>query len=620
MIEYPDVKFLFSSDPHWVLFDYEDIGEDVWKEDVGLCENCLRELNNCSEKGIIKESFIRKLYSDEKEQVENEEEIQKWTLLKKLCRTKNINRQKDRIREIRKHFSRRIALEYVNFDLLTFTLSGDSYLLDLVYKQDNLFDATNIRYAIKQWKYAELDVHSQNFYLAQKSRRDNLAVCVEEERAQNRFNSYCLYANGFRVLPVNTALALKDLNEQAEILKPSIIIRDYDLQFFDSNDIKYNDGDTSNSIKAIRGFRDNLDNTWETHVFESPCWSSFFKSFHEGECSCYFGNLPDKAIVSASKQRDTLCPVYYISKGNWNLSIMPPYNFIVKRCDKKNEETWYISHYYTNKSGPIALLNTEKGIKIGMLGEEFYEHNEGVDSTIKERKINFFKKYMRRKDVVELNLPGLLKPISGIYEPFRCIPEIRKRQEEIETSQSDYLDTSREGHSHGTSLDIYATVKSLIQRAEMYYNSGKYIHAAILSNEAIEYLNGFHEALLLKAYHILTISENAIAMDTIGGDEYALKQDTSFRITKIANEIDKILRRKKVSNNGNKDRRELKYNILNQIYSDCRTFCRDKEYFGAEDCFISAMADVNEGFTLCDIWFDICALWRRIKNGWDSAD
>lgn len=619
MIEYPDVKFLFSSDPHWVLFDQEDILEDIWKEDVRLCEDCLRELSNCSEKGILKEDFLKKIYSKDEGHCDNLDETRKWNLLKKLCRTRNEKKQKDRIRDIKNHLSRKIALGYVNFDLLTFTLNNDFCLLDLVYKQDNLFDATNIRYAIKQWKYAELDVHSQNFYLTQKSRRNNLAVCIEEERAQNRFNSYCLYANGFRVLPVNTALALKDLNEHAELIKPAIIIRDYDLQFFDSTNINHNEGETSSSIKAIRGFRDNLDNTWETHIFDSPCWSSFFKSFHEGEkSSCYFSNLPDSAIVSASKHKDILCPIYYISKGNWNLSIMPPYSFIAKKSNMNNEDTWQISHYYTNKSASLALLDTEEGIKIGISSKNFYKHKENEDSSTDERDAGSPPKNKGAKNVVVLNLPGLMKPISGIYEPFRCIPEIRKRQEETETSPSDYLNTSREGHSHGTSLDIYSTVKSLIQRAEKYYNNGKYIHAAILSNDAIEYLNGFHEALLLKAYHILTISENAIAMDTIGGDEHALKQDTLFRITKIANEIDKILRRKKERNHGSEDRREFKYNVLNQIYSDCRKFCKDKEHFSAEDCFISAMAHVNEGFTLCDIGHEIKSIGKRVWNDWKA--
>ena len=36
-------------------------------------------------------------------------------------------------------------------------------------------------------------------------------------------------------------------------------------------------------------------------------------------------------------------------------------------------------------------------------------------------------------------------------------------------------------------------------------------------------------------------------------------------------------------------------NTLNQIYSDCRKVCREKEHFDSESIFIGAMARLNEG-------------------------
>lgn len=561
LIEYLEIKFLFDADPRWVIFNKDEIKKLIREQRVDICKSCLKELEHCTEKGQLTDDFIG-MISVESPGLET------WDFLRTLF--KRCTDYKARVREIRRQLIRRIAFEYVNFDYLLLPERDGDFILSLVHAQDNLFDSSNLRYCIKQWKYAELDVHSRNYLLIQNSRRDNLAICVEEEKGQNRFNSYCLFACGYRVLPVTSATELLKVNQHAEELSPKLIIRDYDLQFFDSSSVKYEQaGDSNGAIKAIRGFRDNLDGKWETHVFESPCWSSFYKGYSEKTEAIIPLSIPENATASIN-DADDICPVYFVSKGTGDISILPPGNFIGKKKQEGKDRTIRLSHYYTS---------------------------------IKEGK---------------LCLPGLLKPVSGIYEPFRCIPEIRKQLKSIKTSATEYLDTSREGHSHGTSLDIYSTVNSLISRAEKYFNLGKVVHSAILSNEAIEYLNGFHEALILKAYRILAVSENAIAMDTVGGDEVVLKDDTIFRIGKIEHEIDKVLRRSPEERIGNEDRREFKYNILNQIYSECRKCCKDKERFSAEDCFISAMAHENEGFTPNDIIHEFKVILKRIQKSWTS--
>lgn len=571
LIEYLEIKFLFDSDPRWIIFHKEEIKNTIWNQNIELCESCLNELENCTEKGKVIQSFKDKISADSSDS-------DYWKFLKKIF--KNHNNYEERVREIRKQLISRIAFEYVKFDFLMLPEKNDDFILNIVHTRDNLFDASNIRYAIKQWKYAELDVHSRNFLLIQHSRRDNLAICVEEERDQNRFNSYCLFASGYSVLPVTSATELKIINKKAEELKPSLVIRDYDLQFFDSSSVQYGpDNDSNGSIKAIRGFRDDFEGNWTTHVYDSPCWSSFYLNYYEKNIITFprhFSNkfdclakLPKISRVSISNRKIN-CPVYYVSKGAKHVKVLTPARFFSTYKTKKRKYQIRISYYYANG---------KDGNKI-------------------------------------LYIPGITKPVSGIYEPFMCIPEIRKRIKAIKAPITDYINTSREGHAHGTSLDIYATVISLIQRAEHYYNNGKYIHAAILSNEAIEYLNGFHEALLLKAYQILTVSENAIAMDTVGGNENALKEDSLFRINKIEDEIEKILRRKKEGDNSNEDRREFKYNVLNQIFSACRKFCKEKEHFFSEDSFISAMAHTNEGFTPGDISNELLTIYKRIQRSW----
>lgn len=574
LIEYLEITFLFDANPQWVIFNKRDIKKDINGHTIDVYEQCLHELEHCTEKGKLKQDFKNKISTDNPNS-------EYWNFLRKLFK-KQLD--EERVREIRKQLIRRIALDCVKFDFLLLPKKDENFILNIVHTQDNLYDSSNLRYCIKQWKYAELDVHSRNFLLVQNSRRDNLAICIEEEREQNRFNSYCLFACGFRVLPITSATELLEINKKASDINPSLIIRDYDLQFFDSSFVKYGPNDNSNdSIKAIRGFRDDFEGNWTTHVYDSTCWSAFYSDFFEKDCLTFprhylqkfdcLAKLHKTARISITYKKIN-CPIYYVSKGAKYVKVLTPARFISTCKSKKGKRQIRISHYYANN---------KDGNKI-------------------------------------LYIPGITKPVSGIFEPFMCIPEIRNRIKAIKAPDTDYINTSREGHAHGTSLDIYATVISLIQRAEHYYNNEKYIHAAILSNEAIEYLNGFHESLLLKAYHILAISENAIATDTIGGDEHALKQDTLLRITKIANEIDKILRRKKKRNNSSEDRREFKYNVLNQIYSDCRKFCKDKEHFSAEDCFISAMAHVNEGFTPCDIWDEVRSIGKRIWNGWKAYE
>ena len=550
MIEYPDVKFLFSSNPNWILFDKEDIGNELLLkyEDnpelcFSLCNSCLEELNCCSEKGEVKADFLKQLYSDDNGDCEDAE---KWMMLKKLCRTKRTKYQKDKIREVRKRMSRMIALEKVNFDFITFSLANDSCLLDFVNKRDNLFDASNIRYAIKQWKYAELDVHSKNFDSVQKSRRDYLAVCVEEEKGQNRFNSYSLYTNGYRVLPITCAAELLELNLQELSLVPSVIIRDYDLQFYDSTLVKSSEyPNESDTIKAIRGFRDSLkEDTWSIHVFDSPCWSTFYKDYYTigHPVKSFPKEYKHASQISISKRNTNPIPLYFISKGGWNVDVLSPKHFLGLTVENTEKKKVRCSHFINKKN--------------------------------------------------KLCIPGLEKPLSGIHEPFQIIPEINERYRETRKFDSYYFNTSRENHAHGTSLDIYNIIKSLINRAKKYYTNGKFVHAAVLSNEAIEYLNGFHQSLMVEAYYINAISENALAMDAMV-DEESLSRDTSFRVDKIRNDIERIY-----AQWGEKSKKrpiKMASNTLNQIYSDCRKVCREKEHFDSESIFIGAMARLNEG-------------------------
>ena len=165
-------------------------------------------------------------------------------------------------------------------------------------------------------------------------------------------------------------------------------------------------------------------------------------------------------------------------------------------------------------------------------------------------------------------LLGMQKPVTGIYYSFRGYEAIKERyntdvdwNEIKENSEGYYLITSRREHQHGMPLDIYDLAKTMIDRAGTYQRDSDYVLSSILASEAIEVLNGFHESLMLNAYKIYAVSENAMVMSIMGGDEEGLSLDTSFRITKITAEVRRLMKRE------SGDRRKVKYNVLNQIFS-----------------------------------------------------
>ena len=427
--------------------------------------------------------------------------------------------------------------------------------------RNNLYDGSNLRFAIKRYIYESLKVKRYNFSQIQDSRAQNLALCVEEEHSQNRFNSYALYANGFRVLPVVSAGELKDFNgkycEPATAIK--LIVRDYDLQFPDNNG-----HETDVEQEGLKHKVNEID-----YIRGGKFW----------------------------KETDESVPTGYTNR-------------------------WFVpvDNIYWNKLCKIPTLFISKGVSgIEFLKTKTEWKRRGGDEKAPG-------KFEDKKDIQ--NVRGIMKPVSGIYYPFHFFEEItniyktfeittksefmsRGQQTNYEKSQEWVIETNRRNHDHGVPLDIYDLVKNMLNRARHYYDIGKFIRAAVISSEVIEILNGFHEALMLRAYHLLAISENAIAMDAIGGSESSLEADAKFRIDKIRHEVSRIVERPIGEELSVMERRELKFNTLNQIYSDCRIFCREKEHFDVEDCFISAIAHENDGYTLKDIFQEIASKWER---------
>ena len=504
-------------------------------------------------------------------------------------------------------------------------------------ERSNLMDGTNLRYAIKRCLYDQLHVNRYNFSLTQNSRADNLALCVEEEYSQNRFNSYALFANGFRVLPVLSSEELKYLDDKTESYDPKFIVRDYDLQF---SDVK-NDTNASssvdiegkqykiNTIDYVRGAK-----FWE--VKENDTGEEYPSGYKN---RWYVPNQGDNFYWKNLHKE----PTFFVTKGSDHIKLCDSQGELEK--ERKN----LLQKELLDNPGSIKIKRGKEDYKdiinlfkkdllfkrkaLQVLSNKLNNSEKDSQQPLIEWDLSDFPKFI--KDIIFSHffhdkytiqvLCGISKPVSGIYLPFQSYGLIKERYCQIRiTSESDFeepsdpkgqrwkIETGREHHAHGVPLDIYDIVKNMIGRAQYYYESGNYIRSAIVASEVIEVLNGFHEAMMFRAYHILAVSENAIAMDTIGGSESDLKRDAAFRIEKIECEVDRMMCR------GKEKRLELKYNVLNQIYSDCRNFCKEKEHFGAEECFLNAMGHLNEGFTPSDIVDELKIKWNDLKSGFRS--
>lgn len=389
--------------------------------------------------------------------------------------------------------------------------------------RDNTFDASNLRYVLKNWKYITLKVGKRNYSLIQNSRATHLAICIEEEAQQNSFNSYALYKNGYRVLPVTSALELRQVNKQITEIKQTtkeevLIVRDYDLQFEDEGE----------DVNKIRGYKYCTKEDLNEEYNYKVGWNDLQVVDGQESRNLYWNNLNDYQKI-------------YISKGHENFTLKAP----ISEC--------------------------EKGIS---------------------------------EDKSKIVLEGIYKPVSGIYYPFHKIDSIRTRF--TKTRQNEEMRISRLNHNHSTPLDIFDMTNLMISRAEAYYDKGKYRLAALISSEAIEILNGFHQRLMIKAHYINAKSENAIAMDIVGGDELYLSNDTRFRIQITKDFINRLHLEGQERNNSG-------VNILNQIFNDCRQYCKEKEHYLSEEEYIRAIACLNEGVPLSQFTSSIMTCIKRIN-------
>ena len=444
----------------------------------------------------------------------------------------------------------------------------------LLEQNNNLFDASNIRYCLKREKYAELHVRP-NFLKQQNSRKEHLAYVIDEEKKQAFFNSYILYSNGYRVLPISSASELIRNNEEVtsgnNLLKPVMILRDYDLQFNDERGISLQDSDLPqkkskvtlgtthvevNQVDNVRGFK-----------FTEPPMSLLAKKKQR--------SASNKRVVTPKRWFDLLTD----TNPYWSAFVDIPTYFVTK----------------SERKGGIAVIPP--------CSKEF------VQST--------------RPQILSpannlLKVPGLSKPVTGIYSEIQKIAQVKERYQQCRYDKHDVIPsedhskyeysypikTEREDNNHSAPLDVYEIVHSMVKRSEYYYKSGKNLHAALLSSEAMEVMNGFHLTLMLKAYYINAVSENAIAVRLLGADEDKLKKDTWFRMTvKVPEDLDRLCL----------NSLDLRTNLLNNIYNETRRFCKEREHFESAEIALSLTVHSSH-----NLWKPFARFKEKLRNRYFS--
>ena len=437
---------------------------------------------------------------------------------------------------------------------------------------DNLFDGSNLRWAVRKKYYEDLELENVtgNFEKLQTARKRSLAVVVDDEPRQSRFNGYALYASGYHVIPVCTARMLLALNSEPLKKMPQttlkIIVRDFDLQFPDA---------------SKRLDYDEMSNTYKNVIYWDDAWRVIIK---EEEVDITPFGSDGKMIDSIRNYR------------------------FKENCS----DSWKIT---PNTQNPFWAWAEEKEIKEEkekiVKAPMLYVVTNGHDKLhISHKKYDKWKINCKDK---WLEVRGLEKPVSGLYYPFftkfKDVDGNFVVKEHFEGTRYGIKDKEKYGinkkrkdHHHGVPIGIYDTVCEMLHRAEQYNKNKRYVKAAIVAQEAIELLNGFHYQMMIKAYHLKFLAENNIAMNIIGANERQLVLDAEQRVEIMKNDIHRIVYplNKGESNKFIKDfvtlirRRKKEHELLGHIFSDCRDTCRDNEYFDVESVFIREMAHLDQ--------------------------
>lgn len=426
------------------------------------------------------------------------------------------------------------------------------YFYRIICGRDNTFDGTNLRYAIKYWKYVILRVDkNRNFNKVQDSRSESIAICVEEETNQNMFTSYALYQNGYRVIPIASATELKILNKEIcsiekNSIKNVIIIRDYDLQFEDEG----------KNVDLVRGYK----HCTKAEIKERQSieleyydlgWTDMCKKHPlDDDDNFYWNNLVEY-------------PTYFITKGPRNAKVELPLG---------NRKT-----RITGDKNKLILVGLKKPIsgiyipfhKISKIKQRFRATRQ-MEEYVTTRNKHDHSTPLDIYDMINI----MLKRAESYYENgrFRLAALICSEAIEIMNGFHQRL-----------------MVKAI------------YLKARSENAIVMDVIGGDEEALAADALFRIDLIKDNVNRIYLSKDE-----------SRTNNQASSSKKSPQYNIKSTSDIRSI--NVLNRIYSDCRKFCKEHEHFVAENRFLSAIGHLNEGYSIGALGSNIITIISNIKE------
>ncbi len=316
----------------------------------------------------------------------------------------------------------------------------------------SLFDPSGIRNFIKVKMLEKIKFESDNFEGLHSSRRDRMAMTLDEEPRHALFWAYTLYNFGYSVLPVVTYSNLKSLMTHTTDF--DLICRDYDLQFPDLPDDK-DEQAYKLPLHLVRGVIEKKANAQDINTYqlnlkkpdnvdEPFYWEKFFKGTKAQ--GMFISQLP----ISDSK---------------------------------------------AGKKSDLKIVNPDKEEKELKHGETF--PNYGI---------------IRHEE--EVKFRGFSKEINGMYE-FLRFPEVKDAYENSRSGKV-ASKKREDVSDHSIPAINSSIAYSLIDRGKISFKNEQYLEAALLASEALEVLNGLSMSASMEAFHLKCCAEVKLELSVIG--------------------------------------------------------------------------------------------------------
>ncbi|HZW40317.1 MAG TPA: hypothetical protein VFF33_13545 [Ignavibacteriaceae bacterium] len=376
--------------------------------------------------------------------------------------------------------------------------------------QSNMFDFSGLRTIVKENIILdEIKAQKDNFDCLHKSRKELLAFTVDEENRQAYFNAYTLYRYGFRVMPIISFRQLENIKKF--VSENSRTNFDQKLLIIRDWDLQFEDYDSMGDKNILAQLRElNYD-------VEAKKWirnNSFWKDFTG--CCFYF-------VTRYSKNPDKDQP-----KPNCKLLKLDTAHYFFENNDKE----------CTLIGLPKPIGGMTQILDILELFYNFLSKRKNDGSSKKGQKIT-----------------------HNLYNDFWNNFFLNE----------EHMNVRRQDHGHAISPKILHLAESMINRAQKYYDQKMFMTAALLSQEAMEILNGFHFLEMLKALYLRTVAETQLEAELIGISDNPDNVHIKFR------EVKSLAKRICWNND------EAYRNLLNQLAIDLRHIYMDKELLESAD-------------------------------------